>query len=209
LISITIIILSLAFWVIVLNRKFFYGFSDNFKRRLNLKWDFIGPWKITDDNILIVTGSDEGGMTKNGADWENYTFTFKAKINSKCIGVVVRAADLNNYYMLQIGQNQIIPHRRMSYPKIKRALGDHTLIEIEVQTGWQVYKDLSVEHNTELNKWFKGTIIVKGQSISLYINGELVLNIESFLQNSKGKIGFRCAGNEVGYIKEVKVRLKT
>jgi len=69
LVSITLIIFALLYWIFVINRKFINGFSDNFKKRLNLNWDFVGPWKISDDNILIVTGHDEGGITKKGADW--------------------------------------------------------------------------------------------------------------------------------------------
>jgi hypothetical protein len=54
-----------------MNRRFLGGFHDQFE---NLdKWDFIGPWRIVDKGTLLVTGSDEGGITKVGSHWENYT----------------------------------------------------------------------------------------------------------------------------------------
>jgi hypothetical protein len=207
LISLTLVIIALASWIIIINRRFIYGFSDSFKKLLNHNWDFIGPWRITDENILVVASSDEGGITKKGADWENYTVTFKAKIITNCIGVIIRARDLKNYYMIQIGKNDIVPHRRISYPRIKKPMTNESVTEIDIQTGWQIFKDLSIKLNSELNDWFVGCIKVKGQTLSFYINDELVLHLDSFLEISKGKIGFRCWGLEIGYIKEVKVRL--
>ena len=122
--------------------------------------------------------------------------------------MIVRAKDLNNYYMFQIGKKHIVPHRRISYPKIKSDSTNKDITEIEFQTGWQIFNDLKVELTKELDDWFVGRIKVNGQSVHLYINDSLVLHHESFLETPKGKIGFRCDGHETGYIKEVNVRLK-
>jgi len=206
--SLTLIIIAGIYWIILINRRFLFGFTDNFKKSLNLNWDYIGPWKITDDKMLIVTGSDEGGITKKGADWENYSFTFKAKILNGRIGVIIRARDLNNYYMLQINNKVIVPHYRISYPKIKNTSIDPLKgLEIEMQTGWQIFNNSVVGLSKELTDWFDVCVKVKGQTVSMYIDKNLVFHEDSFLQISKGKIGFRCDGAEKGLIKNVKVRL--
>lgn len=208
LISLTIIALVLAVWLMILNRRFLFGFSDSFKKRLDINWDYIGPWKIIDDNILLVTGSDEGGITKKGTDWENYSLTFKAKITSSCLGVIVRARDLNNYYMLQINKNAIVPHYRVSYPQILKGSTDPLIPpEIRMQVGWQVFNDSIVHLNKELLDWFEVCIVVRGQSISLKIDQDHILQKDLFLQIPKGKIGFRCHSIESAQIRDVKLRL--
>jgi len=208
LISLTIIAVALTVWLIILNRRFLFGFSDSFKKRLDINWDFIGPWKIIDDNTLLVTGSDEGGITKKGTDWENYSLTFKAKITSSCLGVIVRARDLNNYYMIQINKNAIVPHYRVSYPQIiKRSVDPLIPQEIQMQVGWQVFNDSIVYLNRELLDWFNVCVVVTGQSISLKIDQDTILQKDLFLQIPKGKIGFRCHGSESAQIRDVRLRL--
>jgi hypothetical protein len=208
LISLTLFMIAGIYWINLINRRFLIGFTDNFKKSLNLNWDYIGPWKIADENTLLVTGSDEGGITKQGADWENYSLSFRAKILNGRIGVVIRASDLNNYYMLQINPKAIVPHYRISYPKIKNTSIDPLKgLEIEMQTGWQIFSNSVINLNRELNDWFDVRIKVKGQSVSMFIDNNLAFHEDSFLQISKGKIGFRCAGEERGLIKNVKVRL--
>lgn len=208
LISLTIIVIVLAVWLLILNKRFLFGFSDYFKNRLELNWDYVGPWKIIDDNTLMVTGSDEGGITKKGTDWENYSLSFKAKITSSCLGVIVRARDLNNYYMIQINKNAIVPHYRISYPQIiKKSTDPLTPPEIQMQVGWQVYNDSIVYLNRDLIDWFNVSIVVRGQSISLKINQDTIFQKDLFLQIPKGKIGFRCHSSESAQIRDVKLRL--
>jgi len=208
LISLTIIAFVLAIWIIIINRRYQFGFSDSFKGRLESKWDHIGPWKIIDDNILVVTGSDEGGITKKGSDWENYTLTFNARITNGRLGVIIRARDLNNYYMLQINRKQIVPHFRASITQIKRRSLDPIYPpEIEMQVGWQIFNESVIELNRELLDWFEVYIKVSGQSVTMKINKEIVFQKDMFLQIPKGKIGFRCHGEESAQIKDVKVRL--
>jgi hypothetical protein len=115
----TIAIITLWIWTSRLNRRFVSRFSDNFSEDLKRNWDFEGPWRIVDQNTLLVTGSDAGGLTKVGASWENYTLSFEARITNHCLGVIVRAQDLNNYYMFQINKDKIRPHRRIAVPVIE------------------------------------------------------------------------------------------
>lgn len=208
LISLTIIVLVFAIWIVIMNRRRRLTFSDSFKGRVENKWDFFGSWRIIDDSTLIITGADQGGITKKGADWENYTLTFNAKITCNCLGVIIRARDVNNYYMLQINKKHIVPHLRASIPQIiKRSQDPIYPPEIEMQVGWQIYKDFIIELNRELLDWFEVSIKVIGQSVIMRINNEIVFQKDLFIQIPKGKIGFRCHGEESAQIKNVKVQL--
>ncbi len=208
--SLTIIVIAIFYWIFLINRRFLLGFTDTFKKRLNINWDNKGAWTIADDRILVVVDSDEGGITKKGADWENYTFTFRAKILNGRFGVIIRANDFNDYYMLQINPNAIVPHRRISFPKILNTSIDPIKgLKIEMQVGWELYNNLVVNLSRELVDWFDVRVKVNGQSVSMYINDSLEFQHDSFLQNSKGKVGFRCSVEEKALIKKVKVRLNS
>jgi len=208
LISLTLIVIAGSYWILLMNRRFIFGFSDSFSKNPKLNWDFRGSWTIADDNILVITGADEGGITKKGADWENYTISFKAKIVNGRLGVIVRANDLNDYYMLQINPNVIVPHQRISIPKIIPNSIDPLLgNKIEMQIGWKVYDNLVSHLSKELVDWFDVRIKVKDQSVSMFINNRMEFEQDSFLQISKGKIGFRCHGEEKALIKKVKIIL--
>lgn len=202
-------LLYLTIQYIRLKKQITLVFKDNFKEPLNHNWDFRGDWKITSSHELFITNSDEGGMTKKGALWENYIFTFNTKIVNECIGVIIRAQEFDDYYMFQINKEKIRPHRRISHPEFETIIKDgrpfNTVKSINV--GWQVLEDSAVPHNIILKDWFEVKFLIKGQSIDIFINNELVFTKEAFLQVSSGKVGFRNSNKEQALIKNVKVQL--
>lgn len=218
-ITVTLAVLVLWIWVTSLYRRFVQGFSDNFKGNLEDNWDFIGPWRIAEKGTLLVTGSDEGGITKVGALWENYTLSFKTRIISDCLGVIVRAQDIHNYYMFQISPDKIRPHRRVAVPVIidevkkQNKEGTPQPRPINYFIGWQtdeVNPDFKqVPLNPKLDGWFNVRVVVRGQSVRIYIDDNLVLQRSSFLQIPYGKVGFRNHGSEEAYIRDVKVTLQS
>ncbi len=218
LITVSAAAFTLWIWTSRLHRRFVSGFNDNFARDLHTNWDFVGPWRIAEKNTLLVTGSDAGGITKIGAQWENYVFTFRARIMTDCLGVIVRAQDLNNYYMFQIQTDKIRPHRRAAYPVIDTStlpthedLNKENVIianRINFQIGWEVFNPPVPLHH-QLDDWFDVKIIVRGESVSIYINSDLVLQQESFLKIPTGKVGFRNSGHETALVRNVKVTLQT
>jgi len=201
-----------------MHRRFVSGFSDNFKGDLQANWDFEGLWRIPEKDTLLVTGPAEkrdtgGGITKVGALWENYTFTFKARIIKDCLGVVIRAQDLNNYYMFQIQTDRIRPHRRAAVPVVGPKITSATLsgaknVPIKFKVGWQFF-DPPTLLNRQLNDWFDARLIVRGQAVSIYIDDQLMFQRESFLQIPVGKVGFRNAYSEEALVRDVKVVLQT
>lgn len=210
---VTISILTIWIWLNRLNSRFITRFKDSFNGDPRANWDFEGPWRIAEPNTLLVTGSDAGGLTKVGATWENYTFTFDARITHQCIGVVIRAQDLNNYYMLQINRDNIRSHRRVAVPIVDEPIGkkaskdDDKILGFNVvkfAIGWQVF-DPPIPVNPALDGWFKVRVVVRGESIRLYINNDLHFQQESFLKIPTGKVGFRNDGAESALVRNVKV----
>ena len=170
----------------------------------------MGPWQVTDDRALVVTGSDQGGLTKTGALWENYTLTFEAKIVNRCLGVIVRAQDLDNYYMLQINKSRIRPHRRVAVPAVQapaHAGAEDEARPITYTVGWQLFEDLCVDLSNELDQWFTVRISVRGEALEMHVNDNLSWQHGSFLKIATGKIGFRSAGAERALVRKVRVKL--
>jgi uncharacterized membrane protein len=211
LVALTVVVLILWIWSGRLRQQLVSGFSDNFKGDLHANWDFEGPWRIPEKGMLLVTGSNAGGITKVGALWENYTFTFKARIIEDCLGVIVRAQDLNNYYMLQIRTDQIRPHRRATVAMVEMGTssegeGVSQPRAIKFTTGWQIF-DPPTHLARRLDDWFDVKVTVRGQSVFLYIDDELAFHKDSFLQIPTGKVGFRNMGSEQAHVKDVRVVL--
>jgi hypothetical protein len=209
--ALTAISFVLLIWVSTLHGRFASGFADNFRGDFKARWDFEGPWRLVEKGTLLVTGSDAGGITKVGALWENYTFAFKARIINGCVGVVVRAQDLNNYYMFQIHPDKVRPHRRATIPVIETETSSgpsEKLQPVKFLTGWQVF-DPPVPLSPHLDGWFDARVRVRGHSASLWINDELVLQREGFLQIPMGKVGFRNWGAEEAQVRRVRVVLES
>jgi len=96
------IVLALLYLYLTLSklqRRITIGLRDNFKDDLKNNWEYRGEWSKPEKGVLCVRGADEGGITKVGALWENYEFSFETRIINKFTGWIVRARDLNNYFM--------------------------------------------------------------------------------------------------------------
>lgn len=219
LLTVTFATLTLWIWISRLHRRFVSGFSDDFSGDLRAGWDFEGPWRIPEKGTLLVTGSDAGGITKVGAQWENYTFTFRARIINQYLGVVVRAQDLSNYYMFQIQTDKIRPHRRVAVPVVEAETSLPSdeedapqeaprFLPVGFNVGWIVF-DPPTPLSRTLDEWFDVKVNVRGESVLIYIDGELVFQRDSFLKIPVGKVGFRSAGSEEALVRGVRVTLET
>ena len=211
--TLTAFLITLWIWLSRLHKRFVRGFRDNFTGDLRNNWDFTGEWRIVEKGTLLVEKSRWGGLTKAGAYWENYTLNFRAFIMNECLGVIVRAQDLNNYYMFQIRKDKIRPHRLVAFPVVENkssteSSGEtHENLIIKYDVGWQLFDDCNIVIDPPLDNWFDVKLTVRGESVFLYINNELLLQRESFLKIPCGKVGFRNAGSEIAKVKNVQVIL--
>jgi hypothetical protein len=205
LLALTLFVIFLFTQLHTVNKRLTVGFSENHKRTLADNWDYRGDWTIVDGKMLQVTSSEQGGITKTGVLWENYTFKFQARIIETCLGAIVRAENLNHYYMFQINPDKIRPHLRLNVPKITS--GETAgLITIELQNAWQNLKDIPI--SPVGNGWFDAEIRVRGQRVVIKINGEVVFDKDGYLQIPFGKVGFRNYGDEKALIRNIEVILE-
>jgi len=199
-----------------LTRRITIGFRDNFKDDLKNNWEYRGDWSKLEKGVLCVRGGDEGsrgdegGITKVGALWENYEFSFETKIINKVTGWIIRARDLNNHFMLQCGYEVITPHQRLSQPlfesKPDPSSPDKTSFELTgFKVGWRRLPP--VPHNKELDDWFKVKIITRGSSVDVFIDNELIFHQKNILTIPVGRVGFRCWADEEAHFRKVRVKL--
>lgn len=212
--TVSIIVLVLLVWNWRLRQRLFGGYRDDFK---NLDgWDFEGQgWRRKPDDVLSIKGS--WGLTKVGSHWENYIVTFRTKIINKCLGVIIRARDSDNYYMFQIWTDKVRPHRRIIVPVVNIMVPEGSEDEssqsptIEYKSDWLLDNNnpefKSIPIKPALDDWFDVKIVVKGQSINLFLGRSFEHELPSILQIPTGKIGFRNAGNEEALVKNLKVTI--
>jgi hypothetical protein len=206
--STTLGLLFLILQYVRIRRQLSLVFIDDFKKPIEQNWDYVGKWRINHENEMLITGSDQGGLTKKGAFWENYIYTFEVKILSKCIGVIVRAIDSQNYYMFQITTDSIRPHRRVSVPTLTPSKSDEGKFNLsENKVGWLIMDNITLPHNKSLDRWFKVKMYVKGKSIEIYIDNEKVFYKEDLIENSYGRVGFRNDISEEALIRNMKVEI--
>ncbi len=207
------ILLALLYLYLVyrrLNRRLTIGFRDNFKGNLDRNWEYKGQWTIQDEDTLCVRASDEGGITKVGALWENYDFTFQAKIINKCSGWILRAQDLNSYVMLQCQRDVLVPHQKLAQPILQQApnpsvQGSPAFVITSYQIGWRILP--TITHNLHLDDWFNVKVKVRGSSVEVYINDSVVFHEDNVMTNPMGRVGFRCWGDEESHFRNVRVEL--
>jgi len=204
--TITLFILMTFLMVIRLQRRFSIGYKDKFKGDLDSNWDYEGSWTRPDKGVLCVTDSHIGGITKVGSLWENYIFEFDTRIMNDCSSWIIRAKDLDNYYMFQCREDVIRPHRQFSGIKIETKTENGAIRMVtKVEIGWEILD--GIPHRKELRDWFHVRIEVRGESVWIYIDGSLVLDKQSYIKNSTGKVGFRNSAHEKALFKNVKVTL--
>jgi len=201
--------ISLAVQYRKINKQLSLGFEDKLDAPINKSWDFEGAWSITQEGDLYITNSERGGLSKKGAFWENYEFSFEANLLNDCLGVIVRAQDLNNYFMVQITADQIRPHLIKD-----EYMGDDNPNQQErvynsqtIKRMTYIFPDRIANHRQTLNKWFKCLVTVKGLAISMKIEDIPVFNGEMLPLSPSGKVGFRNFNHEAALVKNIKVRL--
>lgn len=194
---------------------------DRFER----DWEFQGLFVKSEKDArhsIYLANSDLGCVIRNKV-WRNYKMNLDYWVSSKNkytggwykkeeflsgFGVIVRAQDLKNYYMIKIDGEGMKPHiRRHGYWETHKPIG-----------GWELKEK-------DCDSWIPLEVIVNNDNVVIKIRGRSVgayiLPIAtavppvsekpSFLLTSSvpfreyGSVGFRAAGNEEVYISNLKV----
>ncbi len=205
-------------------------FTDNFKDGLN-KWEFGGEgWKIEQEGekpFLSVSQSSDGGITKRGFGWSDYEFSFETKVINKNSGWIVRGENRNKYIMIQLWMEKLKESKLRLHYRIPHSP--------RRRFEWIVAKEtpLSLKERLQFLKWIKVRIVVLGNNIDVYLNGEHCAHyfipdpirweekfivakedgrlkedtyITSITNYAAGKVGFRCSSDEHAHFRNVRVK---
>lgn len=204
------IIIGLIFWLLglrrtdvhVARRDYLDEFIEDFQNNLR-NWKYEGDWHIEEDEgqkILVATNSFKGGIARPCLLWEDYVFEFETKIVNKYTSWIIRAADIDNYVVLQCHQEKLRPF----------FLGKGQFYPDE----WPV-QDLPF--NLPLDTWFSVRIEVRGTQVKVAIKPDTkwaeVFNSPLLEQQPagpdsfpRGSVGFRESGQELAGFRNVYVR---
>jgi len=200
-------------------------FRDDFSRGL-YNWEFGGEgWKIEregDSPVLSVSESQDGGITKKGFSWSDYEFSFETKVVKDASGWLIRAANRNNYVMIQLslkdgGKPMLRPHYRY----------------FDQEAPWISLGEVGIETEIKRLEWIKVKIVVRGSTVDVFLDGKHELHLflpdpvrlekvrkvhdlygdevkqaEGFvaLNYPTGRVGFRCEAQEHAHFKDVRVK---
>jgi len=154
-VSIGFIIVSLVviIYLRVIDRSFYF---IPFNRRSD-KDEWIGKGEFEYSRVkkcFEITNTSSGYIFSKCFMWSDYRYIFEFKIIRSCLGVILRAINLSNYVMLQIGQNGIRPH-------------------IKVNGAWQAWEfkdfNLAFEESLKLDNWYKCIISCEKDVINIRI----------------------------------------
>jgi hypothetical protein len=144
-------------------------------------------WSVTPDATLQVQGGGVG-LSRDGADWTDYTFAFRAKPLQTAVsggahyaqaGWAFRASSPNDGYIWIIG----------NYPH-PGAVGGN-LTRVRVQGGqFTSIQVVPLPFAIEGGRWYDVATTVDGDRIETRVDGQLVDSVTDPTHGS-GKVGFR------------------
>lgn len=162
---------------------------------------------------ISVCGHDLACITSVGFSWENIEITFKAKIITNCLGLVVRAQDEEEFFMFQIGlDKKITPHKRSKYLNLTafntagNNAGQQMISSSALVPRWIVYKTERLNCSDDLANWADYKIVLKRNTIKIFINNKEVYRNETIIDRNHGRVGFRCYAPEKACVADIKVK---
>ena len=161
-------------------------FSDNFEDGDTAGWTASGTWAVTADGanqVLSTSKTQTALITANaGAAWTDYTYEAKVKLpfvnNEENAGLVFRVKDDKNFYMYRMNA------KNKKLELYKSVEGTMTLV--------------SEAPFTSVKQWYTMKLIVKGNTIKGYVDGELKTEwTNPTTELTAGGIGFRTTSAKV------------
>jgi hypothetical protein len=135
------------------------------------EWIFNGRIGLENSTDLHIQYSRAGCLLKNYL-WKDFKMTFEMKFADyqlKHVGILFRAEDLDNYFMLEVTQDS--PFRKDNSGKNTTGLVPH----VRYQGGWE---EMGLEMNSSFNfsEFVKVKLEVKNDTLSFYYKDKLVFN---------------------------------
>ncbi len=188
------------------------------------KWLFHGKTELIDDAYLFVKSS-RAGCLLNNYYWKDFKMSFEMKFKpdnfrtQKLIGLIFRADDLDNYFMIDIGENA------EGYIKINNDNKEEWIPvssikpHVRYKGGWEI---MSVEEITppfDFSDFVKISLEVKGDTARIFYKNSPIFNwmlptyvdvnhIESGVKDNREKTkDILVGGSFAGHVQKIPFRL--
>lgn len=145
------------------------------------KWIFNGKTELINNTYLFVKSSRAGSVLKDYF-WKNFRMSFEMKFlpdnfrNQKLIGIIFRAKDLDNYFMIEIGEDAV-GYKTLDSNGIES--GNPILVSsikphVRYKGGWEIMSIEEIVPKFDFSTFKNVVFEVKGSEARLFYNGDLV-----------------------------------
>lgn len=168
-ILILVFIISESFWKFLTS---LYEQNKTYKFRSQdwpKEWIFNGATEPISVSELFVKSSRAGCLLENYI-WKNFRMTFELKFLDNLyrhVGVIFRAVDLDNYFMLEILQDS--PHHGSSLKDNRSGIKPH----VRYRGGWEIMY-FEEKKDLDFSDFVKITLEVKEDTAYLYCKDSLI-----------------------------------
>ncbi|PYV43909.1 MAG: hypothetical protein DMG06_08725 [Acidobacteria bacterium] len=175
-------------------------FRDNFTEGL-VQWDAPSSWEIVKDRELSALRVQGLGLLKKGENWDNYKMEFEVKVNKESAGWVVRAKNSSNFYLFKLGSEKAKAIPKNSLVKYIFSDGKY-LNSLKQEDAPGAAGVTSLPFKVKNKEFYKVVVVVKGNTITHYING---IEVDSWSDNTfdRGRFGFNASIIEMATIRSV------
>lgn len=175
-------------------------FRDNFTEGL-VQWDAPSSWEIVKDKELSALRVQGLGLLKKGENWDNYKMEFEVKVNKESAGWVVRAQNSSNFYLFKLGSEKAKAIPKNSLVKYIFSDGKY-LNSLKHEDAPGAAGVTSLPLKVRNKDFYKIVVVVKGNTITHYING---IEVDSWSDNTfdRGRFGFNASIIETATIRSV------
>jgi len=204
-----------------------------FKRKDWLdKWIFNGKTGLANEGLLIKS-SRAGCLLKNNY-WKNFKMSFEMKFSSddkygiqKRFGIIFRAEDLDNYFMIEIGENEEKYKEKEAKTEggksedcKNKKLPSSIKPQVRYRGGWEIMSAAEITGATfDFSDFVKVSLEVNGYTV-LFFYKEIpvfkwtlpthvdINHIESGVKNDEGKVEkIIISGAFSGHVQKIPFRL--
>ena len=163
----------------------------------------VGARWNTEQGALDVPGTNAGtaiGLLRTGADWTDYTATFRTKIVANQTGWVVRGSNASSGYLLILGSADNTAGAKNSLQQLSVKDGNYTSISTQ-----------TLSTPIEEASWHDIREVVSGTTVTTFIDDVQVASFDSASFPSgtpalnKGTVGFRVFSGEEAVFADLKV----
>ncbi|PIY94997.1 MAG: hypothetical protein COY68_00605 [Candidatus Levybacteria bacterium CG_4_10_14_0_8_um_filter_35_23] len=192
------------------------------------KWVFHGKSEIVNNDYLFIKSSRAGCLLKNYY-WKNFRMSFEMKFspdnfrNQKLISLIFRAEDLDNYFMIEIGENaEHYEKVELNVEKNKEEMINIFVSSIKPHVrymgGWEIMAVEEMKKPFDFSEFIEVSLEVKEDTVYLFYKKDLVFSwilpkyvdvnhIESGVRDNREKEKVVMGGAFVGHVQKIPFRL--